>query len=252
MIDDSDAQMLEDILHNTDVSAGLTLVVNSPGGVALAAERIIQVCRRHGGGNYEVVVPRMAKSAATLVCMGATRIHMLTTAELGPIDPQARQDVLGRTVVIPAHVVTQEYKELMERALKTPTQFVAPLLQQLERFDRRMVRALEDATQLAEDMALRALGSGMMSGVSEATIRKRIDPFISPERTRSHGRAVSLEEAKACRLKVRGIDPKSSIGDILWQLFVRTDHLVSTIAAKAIETSETSFTAPIPRGGETQ
>ena len=37
---------------------------------------------------FVVAVPRMAKSAATLVCLGADEIHMGLTSQRGPIDPQ--------------------------------------------------------------------------------------------------------------------------------------------------------------------
>jgi hypothetical protein len=39
---------------------------------------------------FEVIVPHMAKSAATLICFGASCIHMGPTAELGPVDPQVK------------------------------------------------------------------------------------------------------------------------------------------------------------------
>ena len=40
-IEDSDVDMLQGIFQKTDLSAGLTLFLSSPGGNALAAERII-------------------------------------------------------------------------------------------------------------------------------------------------------------------------------------------------------------------
>ena len=39
-------------------------------------------------GDFRLVVPDTAKSAATLIGLGATEIVMSTTSELGPIDPQ--------------------------------------------------------------------------------------------------------------------------------------------------------------------
>ena len=44
MIEDQDAVMLEEVLQNTDIDRnGLTLIINSPGGSGLAAERIINI-----------------------------------------------------------------------------------------------------------------------------------------------------------------------------------------------------------------
>lgn len=72
-----------------DLSKGLIIMINSPGGDGLAAERIINVCRSYSGtGEYQVIVPGKAKSAATMVCFGASAIYMSPTSELGPVDPQ--------------------------------------------------------------------------------------------------------------------------------------------------------------------
>ena len=77
--------MLESVLEVEHTSGRLVLIVNSPGGQALAAERIVNVCRAYSAGDFEVVVPHMAKSAATMICFGANRIHMSKTAQLGPV-----------------------------------------------------------------------------------------------------------------------------------------------------------------------
>ncbi|MBW8003881.1 MAG: hypothetical protein FVQ80_18110 [Planctomycetes bacterium] len=74
-IEDSDAQMLEGILQKMDLTAGLALFIDSPGGNALAAERIINICRSYSEiREYWAIVPGKAKSAATLICFGASKI----------------------------------------------------------------------------------------------------------------------------------------------------------------------------------
>jgi ClpP class serine protease len=72
MIEDQDAIMLEEVLQNTDdLNKGLVLIINSPGGSGLAAERIINICRSYSNDKFEVIVPNMAKSAATMICLGS-------------------------------------------------------------------------------------------------------------------------------------------------------------------------------------
>ena len=66
----------------------LLLVLRSDGGSIPAAYLIAKLCRERSPKGFEVVVPREAKSAATLLCCGADRIHMGGLSELGPIDPQ--------------------------------------------------------------------------------------------------------------------------------------------------------------------
>ena len=77
MIDDTDADMLEGLLQSMDLSKGLALMISSPGGDGTAAERIINVCRSYSKtGDFWAIVPGKAKSAATMICLGASKIYM--------------------------------------------------------------------------------------------------------------------------------------------------------------------------------
>ncbi len=67
----------------------LTVLVDSPGGDADAAFRLIRAFRQYSD-NLEVIVANWAKSGATLVCLGADKILMGKDAELGPLDAQLR------------------------------------------------------------------------------------------------------------------------------------------------------------------
>jgi len=75
MIEEGDADMLEEVLQVTDLSNGLCLILDSPGGDALAAERMVRICREYSGDKFEVMVPRRAKSAATMIAFGANKIY---------------------------------------------------------------------------------------------------------------------------------------------------------------------------------
>jgi len=66
----------------------ILLILYSSGGDVSAAYLIAKLCQEHTDKTFEVAVPRRAKSAATLVCCGADKIHMGSLSELGPIDPQ--------------------------------------------------------------------------------------------------------------------------------------------------------------------
>ena len=66
----------------------ILLVINSPGGQIEPAYLISKTCKRLAKSAFVVAVPRKAKSAATLIALGADEIHMGLMSELGPIDPQ--------------------------------------------------------------------------------------------------------------------------------------------------------------------
>ena len=57
-IEDTDVEIIEGVLQKMDLSNGIGLLINSPGGSGLAAERLINVCRKYSGtGNFVAIVP---------------------------------------------------------------------------------------------------------------------------------------------------------------------------------------------------
>jgi len=72
----------------TDKTKPLLLILLSKGGQPGSAYLIGKLCRESCNGKFVVVVPRYAKSAATLLATAANEIHMGSLSELGPIDPQ--------------------------------------------------------------------------------------------------------------------------------------------------------------------
>ncbi len=72
------------------------LIIASTGGSIEPAYQISKICCIFSKDKFIVVVPRAAKSSATLICLGAHEIHMGLLSELGPIDPQINgRPVLG-------------------------------------------------------------------------------------------------------------------------------------------------------------
>jgi len=64
------------------------LLLVSPGGEIEPAYQIAKICKAFARERFVVAVPRSAKSAATLLALGADQIHMGILGQLGPIDPQ--------------------------------------------------------------------------------------------------------------------------------------------------------------------
>ena len=244
MLDDSDANMLESVLQEIDLSNGLCLVISSPGGNGVAAERIINMCRAYSGtGEYWAFVPSKAKSAATMVCMGASKVIMGPSSELGPIDPQ--WGPTGNNIWLSLTNVVSTYDDLFVRAEQTEGN-IEPYLQQLANYDEREIAEFRSAVLLADDIAARALSTGMLAGTPVPEIRKRIDVFCSPDRTMSHGRPIYQAEAAACGLAVEVADVKSHVWKTAYELQIRLDAYVSTQAAKAIEWAKDGYVVGAP------
>ena len=73
---------------NADRKKDVVLFLLSPGGSGEPAYQISKLCKAFAHKKFTVGVPRQAKSAATLLAIGADEIHMGPLGQLGPIDSQ--------------------------------------------------------------------------------------------------------------------------------------------------------------------
>ena len=249
LIQDNDADMLEEVLHNT-IHEGekLVLLLNSPGGEALAAERIVNVCQSFGDGHFSVIVPKMAKSAATMVCLGATEIGMSRTSELGPIDPQIPiRDGQGNiTRYIAAHEILRSFDKLIAKATESEGK-IEPFLQQLSRYDSREIEWIISQQELSESIALKLLKNGVFKKLSQNRIKTKIRPFLDPTFTKVHGRPIYRDLAEDCGLKIQRYELRSPFWRTLWELYIRIDHMVTSptmATAKVIESAKEMYSAP--------
>ncbi len=245
MIEDSDADILEEALRQFDPQdpRGLTMVLNAPGGDGLAAERIVRVCRTYSRGDFEVIIPRMAKSAATMICFGANRIWMSETAELGPVDPQVGFLSGDRYVRISARELIQSYELLLAQAESCQGN-LEPYVQQLGRFDARLVETYRSAEALSESIAVNLLRCAMLHDLSEDEVKERVRPFLEVNETRSHARAIYHERAQACGLAVSLFDIQSDMWQHIWELYLRSTYAVdNTGYSKLFETVSHSYVA---------
>jgi ClpP class serine protease len=164
-MEDADCDALETILQHLDLAKGLVLMISSPGGNGLAAERMVNTCRAYSGtGEYWALVPGKAKSAATIVSMGASKIMMAGSSELGPVDPQIFPVEDGKRKAFSLHNLVNGYDKLFASAVAT-TGKLEPFLQQLIHYDDRDINTYRGLIELANDIAKKVLKSGMMEPV---------------------------------------------------------------------------------------
>lgn len=94
MIDDIQPKTwvgVENALENKDPGEEIDIILNSPGGTAEDAYKMIRAFRE----KYKIVnviVPFWAKSAATLFSFGSSRLVLHSRGELGAIDAQIKKD----------------------------------------------------------------------------------------------------------------------------------------------------------------
>lgn len=73
---------------NPQRNKDILLILRNGGGPITPAYQIAKILKSLSNARFVVGVPREAKSAATLIALGADEIHMGLLGELGPIDPQ--------------------------------------------------------------------------------------------------------------------------------------------------------------------
>ncbi|MBI3896207.1 MAG: serine dehydrogenasease [Acidobacteria bacterium] len=104
--------LIEDLKKETTANRQrLVIILNTAGGSAEIAEKMVDITRFH----YEEVffiVPDFAMSAGTVFCMSGNRIYMDYSSSLGPIDPQ----VWNGQQYVPALGYLDKVEELLEKA----------------------------------------------------------------------------------------------------------------------------------------
>ncbi len=248
-INADDCDMLQSVLQHIDLSKGLALMIDSPGGDGLAAELIVNTCRAYSGtGDYWAIVPGSAKSAASIICMGASKILMADSSQLGPVDPQIIRKEGQTWRQFSAYNLVSSYDKLFKDAVNTKGN-LEPFLQQLQAFDVRDINHYRDLISLSEDIAIKILKSGMMGTKTKPQIRKAISLFLDPKMgTISHARSINRTEAEGCGLEVEKLDVNSTRWKTIYDLYVRTQQFVnSEYASKCVESTDEVFTVPVPQ-----
>lgn len=248
-LDDGDVDMLEGLLQAMDLSNGLALIISSLGGDGVAAERMINICKCYSKTNdFWAIIPGKAKSAATMVCLGAAKIYMGAASELGPVDPQI---VILDEKNIPRYIsvfhVVDSYSELFRKAIQEKDGKIEPYLQQLSKYDASIISHYNSLIELAEDISIKALKKGMMKDVDEAQIKDQIKIFLKPQKTKIHGRPIFRDDAKTAGLIIENIDTNERLGKLIYELYIRSRFYADRQVAKLIESKENSAYVQPPK-----
>ncbi|KTC95509.1 Serine dehydrogenase proteinase [Legionella feeleii] len=129
----------------------ILLIINSDGGRIEPAYLISKICKEKSKDKFIVSIPRRAKSAATLISLGADEIHMGSLSELGPIDPQ-----FGGIPALSLSSALECIAELCKKFPETAEMFATYLartlpIRQLGYFERISGSAEHYATRLLEN-----------------------------------------------------------------------------------------------------
>lgn len=146
-IDENMADKIYDAIPK-DNHKPILMILHSRGGQVEPAYLISKACQEHSN-NFIVVIPRRAKSAATLISLGANEIHMGSMSELGPIDPQ-----IGK---LPALSISSSLRTIAKVVTEYPDSSTMFSKYLGEKLDLRILGYFERVSESAKQYAIRLL-----------------------------------------------------------------------------------------------
>ena len=204
-----------DAIRDTPKGAPLDVMITSPGGDGETALTMANICRAERE-DFRVIVPDIAKSAATLLALAADKVVMSSTSALGPIDPQIHSPNQGQFIFVPARTIVEAIDDLQSKAQSNPDAyaFYASLLADLNITTYQIAK---DATERTERLAAAMIKLGQPK-LSDESIKEVADGL---QQYTYHAATINYKEASNLGIPVEYIENSSEDWVRLWQLHTR-------------------------------
>ena len=218
-IDRDDTVPFGDLLHNIPQGHDLDLLLHTGGGDIDAAEKLISMVRtKVRTATLRIVVPDYAKSAGTLMVLGADCVVMSDSSELGPIDPQIiLADGNGNRIRHSIQSYLDAYDEHTTTLKDEPGNVAAQIM--LGKLDPATVKLFQAVRARARQFAEGQLKCGMFRNSGNAS--QTATELLDTKRWQSHTQMISWEDAQDPRigLTVKHLEPNSDEWQDYWQLY---------------------------------
>uniref|UniRef100_A0A7C3YZ65 Uncharacterized protein n=1 Tax=candidate division WOR-3 bacterium TaxID=2052148 RepID=A0A7C3YZ65_UNCW3 len=189
----------------SDINGEIDVIVNSPGGDIDAAYNLACLFQKYGNKKLTFIVPRWAKSAATLLVCAGDEILMTPIAELGPLDPQITQiNPLEERFeqFSPLHIQTT-LEMIRDEFNKGSKDLAEGLLKQLQ-FPLTLGSFVK-SHEIAEQYLVRLLKERMEKTGKLGSAPEEIAKKLTKEYA-DHGFCINITEAKKIGLNVQEIE----------------------------------------------
>lgn len=189
---------LQEISEDCIEEKRLVVVVDSSGGDIDAAYNLAMLFRKYGSAQLTFVVPRWAKSAATLLVCGGDSVIMTLVAELGPLDPQITQvNRMEQRVerFSPLHI--ESTLEMIRNEFQQGNKELANGLLQRLQFPITLGR-FKKSLDICKQYATKLLASRMLKD-EDNLVEEIADKLV--EDYADHGFCINIDEAKSLGLR---------------------------------------------------
>ena len=224
----ADVPALGEVLAQVGDCDSINLILESPGGDGPTAEKLVTMCRDFGKV-FRVLVPNRAKSAATLMALGADQILMGYCSEIGPIDAQVPIGYAGFQQWVSAQTVIDAEKRL--RALyqkrKGNDQDVSDVLSSLAALNPPFVEHCRCLMGFSKKLAKEYL-TNMLEGQCSSPqkrgqiVRQVIKRLTQPKEHDVHSRFIHVQEAKRLELGVVSLGKHDELWCAMWDYYNRS------------------------------
>ncbi|WP_419861105.1 SDH family Clp fold serine proteinase [Candidatus Palauibacter sp.] len=184
-----------------------------------------------------VIVPDQAKSAGTLLALGAHHIYMGPASDLGPIDPQL---MLPDNSIVAARAIIDAVEEAERRIQQNPATY--PLhVSLLESVTALTVQQARDEIDRTDDLLRTALACPSTRSDEEIDdlVQQLRGPLIE---TKSHGAVISATDASSFGMPVEQADFSSTRWQAVWRLWTKYAVLNATRVYEGQTASHITYT----------
>lgn len=191
----------------------LDVIIDSGGGDIDAAYNLARLFRRYGKERLTFIIPRWAKSAATLLICAGDEILMTPVAELGPLDPQiTTTNPLEQRMesFSPLHIEST-LQLIREEFSKGNSQLAEGLMQRLQ-FPLTL-GSFKKLLDVGREYVEKLLSSRMLK--ENEPRAKHIGEVLTTGYA-DHSWCITIEEAQELGLKAREIE--GTVLDLVWRI----------------------------------
>lgn len=230
-INQLDLTSFSDLIEKIDDDK-IDILIHSPGGSAEATEQLVLMLRENFK-DIRFIIPRMAKSAATMLALSGNKILMDDRSELGPTDPQVMIPVPGGIMFVPAKSILNGFNKAKSIIESEGTDSLPAYLPMLNKYDLALLEICETSLKLAEELVREWLKKYMFEDKKEKEeLAKEISGhFLEHDDHKSHARPITISKAKEWNLDVEDMRENKDLRDKVWKLYCAIELFFDRSAA---------------------